>query len=90
MASLNGYEISWQVENEQLAQIFDALNLTLWQNANQGKKPSQWSKKPSPAPRPIDKNFQAKKESKEKEALIQRLLEQKERLYGSKQSEIQA
>lgn len=81
MLNLIGSGIKWTVENEQLASIFDAISLLLWQNANEGKRRAQWSKYPEPYPRP----FSTTKVQKENVDLGKRLLEQKERFNDQSQ-----
>ena len=86
MVALSESPVKWTMENEQLAAIFDALALQLWQNENQGRKKHELSKRPDPSPRPSDMQ-KINKEKENKATLAQRLLEQKERLYAG-QSEI--
>lgn len=78
MLSLLEKPVKWTMENEQLASIYDALTLRLWQAANEGKKKHQWSKQPDPFPRPSDIG----KEKQDKADLSKKLLEQRERLYA--------
>lgn len=81
MLKLIGSEIKWTVENEQLASIFDAISLLLWQNANEGKRKSQWSDLPERYPRPTTTREAQEKKERQSD-LAQKLLEQKERLNG--------
>lgn len=76
---LQGNKIVWTSENEQLACIFDALALSLWQKENESKKVNQQTKKPERYPRPGDEH-RAKQEKAKRSELAVKLLAQKERL----------
>ncbi len=76
--------VVWTVENEQLACIFDALNILAWQNENEGRKKHQQTKQPERYPRPADMERKSEEKTRKSE-MARRLLEQKERLANGNQ-----